>query len=220
MGMRTDLMIVAPTAAQAQAQAQAWKREVPNNVRVIGAMQSTLGLRPRVVLVQQDNQWQRWEQRRERLGEWFRLEVMSRLRPGAFFARVTNLDVMAVKKIAQLLHDHPDDVGPARDWIEKNLSIVGAPKTWSRESRYDAIYIDDLGDLSKVDPYTLHRMRNAIRNVERYSPGIELSMQEDNVPAAVLARRAPKHIVVPTDLDDHLIPDAEPEGIVPHPKRS
>lgn len=67
--------------------------------------------------------------------------------------------------------------------------------------------------------YTLHRTANAIKNIERYSPGIELSIRGDNPPAAVLARRAPKHIVVPTDLDDHFIPDAEPEGIVPRPGR-
>lgn len=192
--MEADLMIIVPTALQEET----WKREVPN-VRVVGALQSTLGLRPRVVLMQQDNLWQRWEANqysRKRLEDWFKCEVASRLHPGAFFARVTTLDVMAVKKIVQLLHDHPDDVDPARGWIEKNLAIVGA------------------------DPHTFHRMLNAIRNVERYAPGIELSIREDNVPAEVLARRVPKHIVVPTDLDDHFIPDAELEGIVPRPKRS
>jgi hypothetical protein len=34
------------------------------------------------------------------------------------------------------------------------------------------------------------------------------------VPAAVLARRPPAHIPTPTDLDDHLIPDAEPTGSI------
>lgn len=37
----------------------------------------------------------------------------------------------------------------------------------------------------------------------------------DMVPAAVLARRPPQRIIVPTDLDDNLIPDAVPTGIVP-----
>lgn len=36
----------------------------------------------------------------------------------------------------------------------------------------------------------------------------------DIIPAAVLARRAsqPRRVFVPTDLDDHWIPDADPEG--------
>lgn len=235
--MKAELLIIASTAREAHD----WNRGVALvNVHAVGVMSQILGCRPRIVLVIQDAMWGDWsESTRERLEEWFKIEVASRLLPGSSLVRVEALTIYHVEKLAKLLRDNPNNNGPAMEWIEKNK--LDLPQTWNPVYKetiqaikkrsadalkgygFDAVCIDYIDNVTKpapADPYALHRVLNASRNVERYSPGIELSIREDNIPAAVLARRAPKHIVVPTDLDDHLIPDAEPEGIVPRPKRS